>query len=124
MNFNLFHAEQNHIEQLFGLLELAKIASFSGCSVHIGLIKMASAYRARFSQQTSDESSNPEDGISDRSSETVGGDTDDENMSDRITNHAHLQSQHIQPDPPPLQLRNRVLMLTSRGVSYRYAKHD
>ena len=85
---------------------------------------MASAYRARLSHQTSDESSNPEDETSDKSSETIGGDTDDEDVSDDEPTHAHSLSQHTQSEPPPLQIRNRVLMLTSRGVSYRYTSLD
>lgn len=79
---------------------------------------MASAYKSTIS---SEDSSDPEDtdvSLSDASSSTIRAELSNE--------EEHPESKKKRNDglQLPIEIRNRVLMLTSRGVSYRYVQLD
>lgn len=76
---------------------------------------MASIYK-RASKAAADEDMS-DDSMSDGSSSTVRADTDESEDSSDSEEQEKTTSKLAQM---PTELRNRILMLTSRGVSFRY----
>ena len=83
-------------------------------------IKMASQYKRAQKAQTDPDLSDDE--MSDVSSSTVRADSDDD-MSDSTSASEEQEEEEVTTNKLkqiPTELRNRILMLTSRGVSFRY----
>lgn len=82
---------------------------------------MASAYK-RASKAAVDADSS-DDSMDDMSSSTLRADSDEEDSASDESLDGQKQSQPTNKlTQVPVELRNRILMLTSRGVSFRYVR--
>jgi len=78
---------------------------------------MASVYKAALHMGESSDS----DSESNESSNTIGADSNGEDRSDSTSSQsAATDASQSEVTPGPVELRNRILMLTSRGVSHRW----
>lgn len=79
---------------------------------------MASIYK-RAARVAADEDMS-DDSMTDASSSTVRAESDESEDSSNSDNENEEKKTSTRLSDVPTELRNRILMLTSRGVSYRY----